>query len=63
MMFLTLEDLEGMLDVVVLPEAYRRSRLALGAPDPLLVTGTLELDAKRGELVLVAERVESIKGI
>ena len=58
MMFLTLEDLEGMLDVVVWPEAYRRARQALGASETLLITGTIELDAKRSEPVLVAERVE-----
>ena len=60
MMFLTLEDLEGMLDVVVWPEVYRRARQALGASDTLLVTGTIELDAKRSEPLLVAEQVEAL---
>ena len=60
MMFLTLEDLDGMLDVVVWPEAYRRSRQALNGSSPLLVTGTMEADSRRGEAVLVAENVISI---
>ncbi len=60
MMFLTLEDLEGMLDVVVWPEAYRQARPALNASDTLLVTGMIELDAKRSEPVLVAEKVEAV---
>ncbi len=60
MMFLTLEDLDGMLDVVVWPEAYRRSRQALGSSGPLLVTGTMETDSRRGEAVLVADNVTSI---
>lgn len=61
MLFFTLEDLEGMLDVVVWPEVYRRSRQALGSEQPLLVTGTLELDAKRSEPLLVAEKVELLQ--
>lgn len=61
MMFLTLEDLDGMLDVVVWPEAYRRSRQALGSSGALLVTGTMEMDARRGEAVLVAENVTAVR--
>ena len=57
MMFLTLEDLEGMLDVVIWPEAYRRARQALSGGGALLVTGMIEHDTRRGELVLNAERV------
>jgi DNA polymerase III subunit alpha len=62
MMFLTLEDLEGMLDVVVWPEAYRRSSRALGTTGPVLVTGILEMDVKRGEPLLVAEEVTALGG-
>lgn len=60
MMFLTLEDLEGMLDVVVWPEAFRRSHQALGSGGALLVTGTMEMDNRRGEAVLVAESVSAV---
>ena len=57
MMFLSLEDLSGMLDVVLFPDAYRRSRDAIHSNGPLLVTGEMERDASRGEPLLRAERV------
>ena len=60
MMFLTLEDLEGMLDVVIWPAAYRQARPALNSSETLLITGMIELDAKRSEPVLVAEKVEAV---
>ena len=61
MMFLTLEDLDGMIDVVVWPETYRRSRQALATTAPILVSGNIVVDAKRGEPVLEAERIISIQ--
>ena len=61
MMFLTLEDLDGMLDVVVWPEAFRRSRQALSTSGALLVTGMMEMDARRGEAILVAENITAVK--
>ncbi len=57
MMFLTLEDLAGMLDVVFFPDAYRRAGTALHSSAPLLVTGVVEMDAARGEPLLRAEKV------
>ena len=60
MAFLTLEDLEGMLDVVVFPEAYRRSRSALSGPGPYLVEGTMVVDPARAEPLLHAERVDRL---
>jgi len=57
MMFLTLEDLEGMLDAVLFPEVYRRARSALNAGGPLLVTGIVEMDATRSEPLLRVEKV------
>ena len=60
MMFLTLEDLAGMLDVVVFPDAYRRSREAIHSSAPLLVTGVVEMDASRGEPLLRAEKVMKV---
>jgi DNA polymerase-3 subunit alpha len=57
MMFLTLEDLAGMLDVVLFPDVYRRARGFIHSSDPLLVTGTVEMDAGRGEPLLRAEKV------
>ncbi len=60
MAFLTLEDLEGMLDVVVFPDAYRRSRAALSGPGPFLVEGAMVTEPSRAEPLLHAERVEKL---
>jgi DNA polymerase III subunit alpha len=57
MAFLTLEDLEGMLDVIIYPDVYRRIPPHLPADEPLLVTGIVEPDPARGEPLMVAERV------
>jgi DNA polymerase III alpha subunit len=57
MMFLTLEDLSGMLDVVLFPDAYRRAKEVIHSSAPLLVTGVVEMDASLGEPLLRAERV------
>jgi DNA polymerase-3 subunit alpha len=63
MMFLTLEDLAGMLDVVLFPEAYRRSKEAVQSSGPLLVTGVVEMDASRGEPLLRAERLVRVQAV
>ncbi|HEY5159317.1 MAG TPA: DNA polymerase III subunit alpha [Anaerolineales bacterium] len=57
MMFFTLEDLSGMLDVVLFPDAYRRAREVIHSSGPLLVSGVVEMDAGRGEPLLRAEKV------
>jgi DNA-directed DNA polymerase III PolC len=62
MAFLTLEDLEGMLEVVIYPDVYRRTPPHLPADEPLLVTGVVELDPVRGEPLMVAERVALLSG-
>jgi DNA polymerase III alpha subunit len=61
MLYLSLEDLGGMLEVSVPPELYRRARSALGSSAPLLITGVVEMDAARGEPFLRAERVEQVR--
>jgi len=60
MMFLTLEDLSGMLDVVLFPDAYRQARGIIHSSEPLLVTGVVEMDSTRGEPLLRAEKVAKI---
>ena len=62
MMFLTLEDLAGMLDVVLFPDVYRQVRGFVHSNDPLLITGMVELDETRGEPLLRAEKVTRIFG-
>jgi DNA polymerase III subunit alpha len=60
MLFLTLEDLEGMLDVVIFPDVYRRVKNVISTSQPLIVSGTMEEDAERGEPLLRAERIDRI---
>ncbi len=60
MLFLTLEDLSGTLDVIFFPDAYHRARAALSSSAPLLVSGMMEMDPARGEPFLRAERAEII---
>lgn len=58
--FLALEDLEGVVEVVILGEAYRRCRAALSGPGPYLVEGVVELDEEKGEPYIRAERIEAL---
>jgi DNA polymerase-3 subunit alpha len=61
MMFMTLEDLSGMLDVVLFPDAYRQARDVILSPGPLLLTGIVELDSSRLEPLLRVESVVRIR--
>jgi DNA polymerase III alpha subunit len=60
MAFITLEDLEGMLEAVVLPDVYRRYKDEVFSSQPMLLTGTMELDASRGEPMLRVERIQML---
>ena len=59
--FMSLEDLEGMLDVVITAEVYQRTRAALSTGGPYVVEGRVELDNQRGEPFIRAERIWAIK--
>jgi DNA polymerase III alpha subunit len=61
MMFLTLEDLSGALDVVAFPDVYRRSRELLSSSSPVFVTGIMEMDDSRGEPFMKAEKVTKVE--
>jgi DNA polymerase-3 subunit alpha len=60
MMFLSLEDLGGMLDVVLFPDVYRAVKGMVESNKPVYITGMIEFDAARGEPVMRAEKVEKI---
>lgn len=60
MMFLTLEDLSGMLDVVVFPDAYRQGKNIINSHHPFLVSGVMEMDNARSEPFLKAEKITLI---
>ena len=56
MLFLTLEDMSGMLDVVFFPNAYRQAKEIVTSTKPFLVTGMMEMDVSKGEPLLRAEK-------
>ncbi|MEN4098859.1 MAG: DNA polymerase III subunit alpha, partial [Anaerolineaceae bacterium] len=58
MAFISIEDQEGMLDLVVFPGAYRRYRNVLSSSAPFIAEGVVELDEARSEPYLRVERVE-----
>jgi DNA polymerase-3 subunit alpha len=58
MMFLTIEDLSGMLDVIVFPDVYQRTKAIVTSNSPMLITGTVETDSDQDEPFLKAEKVE-----
>jgi DNA polymerase III alpha subunit len=57
MLFLTLEDLSGMLEVILFPQVYRQGREIVSSGKPFLITGMMEIDSGRGEPFLRAEKV------
>ena len=58
MAFLTLEDFDGMLDVVLFPAVYRYTRREVFSENrPLIVEGVMEADSEREDPFLRAERV------
>ncbi|MCE1253960.1 MAG: DNA polymerase III subunit alpha [Anaerolineae bacterium] len=60
MMFLSLEDMAGVLDVVVFPEIYRKSRLILNSNELILVSGVMEIENGQSEPYLRAEHISFI---
>jgi len=59
---LTLEDLEGTVDVIVPPDLFRKVRNLLSdSTSPLLIEGTVERDDSSGEPVLFAQRIHSLR--
>jgi DNA-directed DNA polymerase III PolC len=60
MMFLTLEDLTGMLDVVVFPAIFRQARELVQSSEPFLVTGVIKIDPGHSEPLLMAEKVSPL---
>ena len=59
--FMALEDLEGMLDVVIFADVYRAARLSFAKPGPYIVEGTMELTAEATEPTLRAEKIWQVE--
>jgi len=60
MMFLTIEDLSGMLDVIIFPDIYQRTKAITSSSFPMLITGTVEADGEQDEPFLKVEKVEML---
>jgi DNA polymerase III subunit alpha len=60
MLFLTLEDLSGTLDVIVFPDLYKRVKQIAGSNHPMLITGVLEMDKGREEPTLKAKKLARV---
>lgn len=58
--FMALEDLEGMIDVMIPAGVYARCRNALRTSGPYIVEGMVEYNEERGEPALFAEKIESV---
>jgi len=61
MLFLTLEDLHGTLDVILFPDVYRMVKSFIISNMPMLVTGVMEKDIGREEPFLRAESVVTVR--
>lgn len=60
MLFLSIEDLEGMLEIVFFPPVYLQYRQVLRSNGPFLIRGIVERDSEEGDLWLRAEKVKII---
>jgi DNA-directed DNA polymerase III PolC len=60
MAFLSLEDLDGPIEVVLFPETFRRCGSVLGLECPYLVQG--QVQEQEGEIVVVAEALWAEEG-
>jgi DNA-directed DNA polymerase III PolC len=58
--YMSLEDLEGIIDVVLPGDLHRRYRSELSGPGPYIIEGIVELDIERGEPFIKAHRIWNI---
>jgi DNA polymerase III alpha subunit len=55
---MALEDLEGMLDVLIPSRLYQNSHAALTTSGPYVIEGRMEWDGERGEPFMRAEKID-----
>lgn len=60
MVFLTLEDLSGMLEVIIFPRVYRQAREITSSRAPFVISGVMEMDPSGGEPFLRAVQIEPL---
>lgn len=59
--FLSLEDLEGMIDVIIPQSVYQANRAAFSNPGPYLIEGMMDANPTTQEPVLRAERIQNLR--
>jgi DNA-directed DNA polymerase III PolC len=63
MAFMTIEDLDGILDVVLFPDTYKRTpRAVFSGSNPFIIEGVIERNSSTQDPVLRASRVELLIG-
>lgn len=60
--FMSLEDLEGMLDIVLFSDVHRRYRKVFSGPGPYVIEGVVEMNEAGGEPFIRAERAWRLGG-
>ena len=60
--FMTLEDMDGSIDVMIGSDIYKQYRTELSKRGPLIVEGVVELDLEKNEPVIQAERFWYVEG-
>jgi DNA polymerase III subunit alpha len=58
--YMSFEDLEGTLNVVIHEEVYRKIRGGMKGVGPYMIEGVVELDLATGEPLIRAERIERL---
>jgi DNA polymerase-3 subunit alpha len=61
MAVLTLEDLEGSLQILISPFLYRHNHLALQEIGPFIIEGVIERDSERQNIMMNAEKIVLLK--
>ena len=61
MLFMTIEDLTGTLDVIAFPDVYRIAKDLLNSNSPMFLTGILDMDTSRGEPCLRIEKAARVE--
>jgi DNA polymerase III alpha subunit len=59
--FLALEDLEGMLEIIISSEVYRKSRSELSDHGPYLIEGSVIFNPEKSEPFVRAEKIWRVK--
>jgi len=58
--FMSLEDLEGIISVIIDSDVYRAHRKQFYGAGPYIIEGDVEMDAKRAEPILRAKKIQNI---